>query len=306
VKILLTGSEGFIGKHVQRKLPKKCEVVGIDSYEPRVHGDENIANFLGVHAGETPYTSVADADVIIHLAAQVGVADSMTDPFRYLNENTMETMSLLQTIQQAHENGVGPSRIVVASSMSVYGDPETSRGITEDHRATPASVYGLTKYDQERLCLMYGEMLGISTCALRFFNVYGPGQCLTNPYTGVLANFANWILDGKSPIVYEDGQQTRDFVYVEDVAEVVAKAALKTFDGVYNVCTGIPTTIEEVADELIVWLGGSHAPEITYTTRPGDIRHCIGDNSKLKAVLPEWNPRSFYDGIKEYAAYLTR
>lgn len=312
MNILVTGSEGFIGKHVVKKLIALGHAVtGVDNLEPRVHGNENTIisansyNFLYVSYDSIPYPILREANIVIHLAAQVGVTDSMTDQVRYVKNNTMATTHLLDDLTHYCNNGGVLHKLVVASSMSVYGDPDTAQPIRESHPIAPASVYGLTKYDQEMLCKFWGTQHDISTVALRFFNVYGPGQALSNPYTGVIANFANWLLAGEQPTVYEDGQQTRDFVYVDDVADAVVTAALKsTYYDTYNICTGEPTTIEFMAHELARGLNAeSIVPAITFEKRPGDIRHCIGNNSSF-ALEFDWTPRSVAEGLKLYAPWL--
>jgi len=301
LNILLTGSHGFIGSHVVKRLKGKHKLILVDSFEERVHPFRlHGKNIRAIHYGRTTQEDLAKTDVVIHLAAQVGVADSMLDPFRYIEQNTLETGDFLYTMQCAQAMGDGPKKIVVASSMSVYGDPLTSNPVLEEHPVAPASIYGLTKFDQERLVLMSDT----PSVALRFFNVYGPGQALHNPYTGVLANFANWLLNDTQPTVYEDGLQTRDFVYVEDVADAVVHAALSPLQGVYNVCTERPTTIKYVAEKLAEELGKNIKPRVTGQTRPGDIRHCIGSNWKLQKDMLNWSPRSFDEGIKEYAKCL--
>ena len=308
MNILLTGSAGFIGSHVLDLLVAHGHrVTTLDALDERVHGPTYAGDFYPKRvrrAGEVGYVDILGVDAVIHLAAQVGVADSMADPMRYLDGNTRDTMALLQTIGSVHSHDGGPTKLIVASSMSVYGDPQlpVGEGVTEDHVINPASVYGLSKYDQERLFLMFGDLWGLSTVALRFFNVYGPRQALSNPYTGVLANFANQLLHGEPPTVYEDGQQTRDFVYVEDVAAAVVKALDMPSD-VYNVCTGVPTTIQGIAETLAAALGVPIAPDITGDVRPGDIRHCIGDPTRARdegLVCPT----SFTDGMERYAQWL--
>jgi len=316
MNILCTGSEGFVGRHVCKKLRTLGhDVVGVDNLEPRVHGNEPYkaegdpiagvaSGFHKVSYDNIPYSVLREVDIVIHLAAQVGVADSMTNPVRYVEHNTMATARFLEDLAR-------PGRLhklVVASSMSVYGDPLTAQPIRENHGESPASVYGLTKYDQEMLCKFWGKQHDISTVALRFFNVYGEGQSLSNPYTGVIANFANWLLAGERPIVYEDGQQTRDFIYVDDVAEAVVIAALmSTYHDTYNICTSEPTTIEGMARTLAKTLGWplycDIEPNITGEERPGDIRHCIGNNSRF-ALEFDWAPRSVPEGLKLYAPWL--
>ena len=308
MKILLTGAAGFIGRHVSSRL-EAHDVFGVDSFEPRVHGPRNheahfVSGIMRRRSGFIFEHEMEGTETLVHLAAQVGVADSMKDPLRYVLENTTDTAHLLERLIQMK---APPKRLVVASSMSVYGDPKTQDPVAETHPIEPTSVYGLTKDDQERLFMMAGDILGIPVVALRFFNVYGPGQALHNPYTGVLANFANWILQGKNPIVYEDGLQTRDFIYVEDVADVVATAATSEAfpGGIYNVCTGSPSTIYDVARFMAKALEAPRlAPHVTHEKRPGDIRHCVGDASKLKAVMPGWKPRSLEAGLRSYASHL--
>lgn len=314
MKIMVTGSRGFIGTHVRQRLTEQLTqrdffddfcLVEVDCFEERVHGKDPEGwhdIFWNEIVGGADAEAYEDVDVVIHLAAQVGVADSMDDPFRYVMDNTVDTIHMMEAIK---ESGAKP-KIVVASSMSVYGDPQTKEPVSEETPVAPASIYGLTKFDQERLVLMYGELLGFDAIALRFFNVFGPGQALTNPYTGVLANFANWILNDEEPTVYEDGLQTRDFIYVTDVADAVVRCALEDVpSGVYNVCTGVPTTILDAATLMCDGLTkGEIAPEVMYTKRPGDIRHCVGDPSKLKTALSGWEPRVFGDTIYSYLATL--
>ena len=305
MKILLTG-HGFIGTHVTRLLRERDhEVYTIDNFEPRVHGsspDKSIVDFAYPCCYITPeeLNDVAP-EVVVHLAAQVGVADSMTDPNRYVAGNVGDTGLFLERLKRMKRP---PGKIIVASSMSVYGDPHTSEPIGEEWPTTPASVYGLTKYDQERLVLMLAPLMNATPVALRFFNVYGPGQALTNPYTGVLANFANNIFAGKPPIVYEDGLQTRDFIYVEDVAYAVVGAVEQDMEGVYNVCTGHPQTILGVAETMCRALDPSVSPHLPGETRPGDVRHCIGRNLKLRLALPRWEPLAFASGMALYAQHL--
>lgn len=312
MKVLLTGACGFIGSHVlDRLLAANHEVLGVDALEPRVHPTgvkppwwPDRVELVVTTVDKVPYWALAEADVVIHLAAQVGVADSMTDPARYVEQNSLQTTVLLNDLRTALARG-NLRRLIVASSMSVYG--AGGMLVREDAPCVPASVYGLTKYDQERLCLLWGAQHRVETVALRFFNVYGPRQALTNPYTGVLANFAQALLAGQAPIVFEDGGQTRDFVYVSDVADAVVRVATMEAPifGAYNVCTSWPTTILTAAHTLAQALGVPEiTPRITRTKREGDIRDCTGNGDKL-ARAADWHPRtSFPAGIQAYANWL--
>lgn len=306
---MVTGSCGFVGGHLtDTLLTLGHRIHGVDCLDERAHP-------LGLPAwwpkGERVHLTVCDiaeippsvlrkAEVVIHLAAQVSVADSMTDPSRYMEDNSWGTAEFLCSLRDDAPN---LQRLIVASSMSVYG--EGGVRVTEDAPVIPMSPYGLSKYDQERLCLIWGEQYNIPTVALRFFNVYGNRQCLTNPYTGVLANFANWLLKDKAPIVYEDGGQTRDFIYVQDVVDCIVKAMSAGKSGVFNVCTGNPVTIIRAAKLLGLALGKGHIePKVTNTVRPGDIRHCTGDPTKAAERLGFTARWPFEVGIQEYARHL--
>jgi dTDP-L-rhamnose 4-epimerase len=207
-------------------------------------------------------------------------------------------------------------KLVVASSMSVYGEgayepvkpvertreqlerrdwePRGPNGEELEPVPTPetkepvlASVYALTKFDQERLCLLYGASYAVPTVALRIFNSYGPRQALSNPYTGVLAIFASRLLNDNPPVVYEDGEQRRDFVHVSDVARAFRLALERDgADGrAINVASGSSTTVSEIAEALSRVLGKDIAPEIPETYRAGDIRHCFADITLARELL---------------------
>jgi dTDP-L-rhamnose 4-epimerase len=169
-----------------------------------------------------------------------------------------------------------------------------------------SSVYALTKYDQERLCLLYGAAYGVPTVALRLFNVYGPRQALSNPYTGALAIFAARLLNDRAPVVYEDGLQRRDFVNVKDVARAFRLALEhEGADGrAVNVGSGSSSTVLEIADELARVLAKDIQPEVPGTFRAGDIRHCFADISLARETLG-FQPRvPLGDGLAELAAWL--
>jgi dTDP-L-rhamnose 4-epimerase len=255
---------------------------------------------------------------------------------RYTEVNNMGTAVLLEALSERPVE-----KLVVASSMSIYGEglyrksdgevvPGHERSLeqlkarqwelsddngdlltpvptTESKQPTLASVYALSKYDQERLCLMIGRAKNIPTVALRFFNIYGTRQALSNPYTGVLAIFASRFLNDNPPLVNEDGEQKRDFVSVKDVARG-CRLALETAaaDGeVFNIGSGQPFSIREVGERMAKVLNKEHIqPEITGKYRVGDIRHCYADISRAREVLGYLPQVTFEAGLTELAAWL--
>ncbi|HET8748156.1 MAG TPA: NAD-dependent epimerase/dehydratase family protein, partial [Ramlibacter sp.] len=275
-------------------------------------------------------------DFVYHFAAAVGVGQSMYEVAHYTRVNNLGTAVLLEALLA---NPV--ERLVVASSMSLYGEglyqgasgqPRTvgERSLEqlkagqwefpgEDGSAlrplpTPetkqpslASVYALSKYDQERLCLMIGRAYNIPTVALRFFNAYGPRQALSNPYTGVLAIFASRLLNGNPPAIFEDGLQQRDFVSVHDIARA-CRLALETPEAageVFNVGSGEPHTVRDIAAKLAQVVGKEHIrPEILGKYRVGDIRHCFADISKASRILGYTPQVRLEDGLVELASWL--
>jgi dTDP-L-rhamnose 4-epimerase len=279
-----------------------------------------------------------NADVVVHFAAAVGVGQSMYEIAPYVASNTQATANLLQVLSRKKHR---VRKLIVASSMSIYGEgayrcarcgPLASAVRAEAALAAkrwemacpacgadaaavptpetkplaPSSIYAITKRDQEEMCLCIGQAYGIPTVALRFFNVYGERQALSNPYTGVAAIFASRILNGQPPLIYEDGRQSRDFVHVSDVAQAVLLAIRKP-EADYqamNVGTGRAITVNEVAVVLAKSLGRAIPPRILGTFRAGDVRHCAADVSKIGGALG-YRPRvSFEDGMARLADWL--
>lgn len=282
---------------------------------------------------------LAGVDVVFHFAACVGVGQSMYEISRYMSVNTQGTAELLQAIL---DSKAAPQKLIVASSMSIYGEGrywceacqrEASPGLRStaqlkagewevrcdvcggtlqprptDEEKKPAinSVYALSKRDQEELCLVYGRTYGLPVTALRFFNIYGTRQALSNPYTGVAAIFASRLLNGQAPLVFEDGRQMRDFVSVHDVvrANLLAMERPESNDEAINVGCGKPITIERVAEILSQQLGSDIQPRMTGKYRAGDIRHCYADIEKARRLLG-YEPRvSHEEGFGELAAWL--
>jgi dTDP-L-rhamnose 4-epimerase len=327
VRTLVTGGAGFIGSRlVSRLVASGDDVVVLDTLEEQVHRgvqptlDPAVELIVGdVGDPEAARSALKDVDRIVHLAAAVGVGQSMYEIERYTRTNTLATAAFLQVLSTLDEK---PSRLVVASSMSIYGEGEyrcaehgrvapgprpeaqlASRNweclcptcgnelqpvpTRESKPLIPTSVYAVNKRDQEELCPIVGAAYGVSSVALRFFNVYGPGQALSNPYTGVAAIFASRLLNGKPPIVFEDGQQTRDFIHVDDIVEgiVLALDSDRASGHAINLSTGRPSSVSDVGAALGAGLGLSLEPELPGRYRAGDIRHCIGDASRAEELL---------------------
>jgi dTDP-L-rhamnose 4-epimerase len=348
--VLITGGAGFIGSHVADALLRRGRNVRVlDNLDPQVHGAErrrpdylhdDVELVTGdVRDRDAVAAALAGADTVIHLAACVGVGQSMYEVERYTAVNNGGTAVLLEEILKAKS----VKRVVVASSMSIYGEglcrspggglvPGSDRSLDQLRRRrweledaagrtliplpTPetkqpslASVYALSKYDQECLTLLIGRSYGIPTVALRLFNVYGTRQALSNPYTGVLAIFASRLLNGKPPLVNEDGGQRRDFVSVLDVAEAFCLAAENADDlagQVLNIGSGRNHTVLDVARRLADTLGKPLAAEITGKYRAGDIRHCFADISLARERL-RYEPRvGFDDGLRSLGRWLER
>jgi dTDP-L-rhamnose 4-epimerase len=274
-------------------------------------------------------------DAIFHLAARVGVGQSMYQIADYTGANNLGTAVLLEALVERPVE-----KFIVASSMSIYGeglyigpDGEILSGVERTQRQlhshewelrdprgrlltplpTPetkapalASVYALSKYDQERMCLLVGRAYRIPTVALRFFNIYGPRQALSNPYTGVLAIFASKLLNDQAPVIFEDGMQQRDFVNVRDIAEGCRLALeSRVADAVFNLGSGDRFTVREVAERMAAVLGKDHiVPTIIGQYRVGDIRHCFADISLARTVLGYEPQVDFETGLAELATWL--
>ncbi|MGN6100889.1 MAG: NAD-dependent epimerase/dehydratase family protein [Devosia sp.] len=323
-RVLVTGGCGFIGRCLVKELLQEgYRVRVLDALIEQVHGAEPPREIAGA---EFIRADVRDADAVrealqgvegvFHLAAEVGVGQSMYEITRYVDVNDVGTATLLEAMIKKP-----PRRLVVASSMSVYGEGlyETPTGrrvgnarrqpsrikegawdltdggeplrpvpTDEEKPVDLASIYALTKYAQERQALIFGEAYGVDVVALRLFNVFGPGQALSNPYTGVLANFASRLMHGQPPLIFEDGRQQRDFVHVKDVAGAF-RLAMEKRDAagqVINIGSGHAYSIAQVAIMLAEAMGVPELrPQILEKSRSGDIRNCFADISKARELL---------------------
>jgi dTDP-L-rhamnose 4-epimerase len=287
---------------------------------------------------DTVASLVADQEVIVHLAAETGTGQSMYAVTRYERTNVHGTAVLLDVL--VNQRHAALRKIVVASSRATYGEGKyrckihavvfpaartkdaMSRGqfeplcpicsgqvemlpTTEDSPFSPSSFYGLTKQVQEQMILMFAETLGIDAIALRYQNVFGPGQSLTNPYTGILAVFSNLVRQGKAISVFEDGKESRDFVYVDDVVDATTACIAPNINGVLsmNVGSGVRTSVIEVANAIVRYYKVDVPVEVTGAYRVGDIRHNVADLTIIRertGYSPQW---TFNDGLSRFLAW---
>jgi len=272
-------------------------------------------------------------EIVFHQAAVVGVGQSMYEINKYTEVNILGTSNLLHIL--ANENHQ-VEKLIIASSMSVYGEgkyrcvncgvvypklrslEQLKRGewemrcpfcnqevqslpTDEEKPLYPTSVYSISKRDQEEMCLTIGRAYHIPTVALRYFNVYGPRQALSNPYTGVAAIFSSRILNNHPPCIFEDGLQSRDFIHVGDIvqANLLAMESNDADYEVFNVGIGRPLTVLDIAEALVKHLSSSVDMNVVKEYREGDIRHCYADISKIREKL-KFEPKvKFEDGISD-------
>jgi dTDP-L-rhamnose 4-epimerase len=345
--VLVTGGAGFVGSHlVDALLASGCRVRVFDNLTPQVHG-EGVPGYLSPQAelllgdmrdAVQVHRAVEGMEIVVHLAAAVGVGQSMYEIAHYLGANTQGTAVLLQELL-GRRNRV--QKLVVASSMSVYGEGrylcaqcgEVTPGLRsaeqlvrrqwelecrrcrqaltpvatdESKPLQPSSMYSLSKRDQEEMCLLFGRTYGLPVVALRYFNIYGPRQALSNPYTGVAAIFASRLLNGNAPLVFEDGKQMRDFVNVEDAvqATLLAMESPEADGQAVNVGSGEAVSIREVAAALASSLRSETAPELTGKYRSGDIRHCFADISAAKRLMGYAPGVSLAQGVDDLVRWL--
>lgn len=346
-KVLVTGGAGFIGSHtVDVLIENGYEVVVLDNLEPQVHrvkpgylNPEAKYIWGDIRKKKDWRIALENVDAIIHLAAMVGVGQSMYQPVRYLVTNTIGTANMYEVLVEMPEIRKRIKKIIIASSKSIYGEgayeckehgivypnlrPRKQLengdwnvhcpvckgyikpiGITEKKPVQNLSTYALSKYDTEKIALNFGFTLRIPTVAFRYFNVYGPRQSLNNPYTGIVAIFASRIKNNNPPIIFEDGKQLRDFIYVKDIVRANLLGLQKDVQGVYNVGTGKSVSILNIAETLIDIFGSKVRPKITGEFRFGDNRHDFANISKIKKELgfeSKWGLREGFEKFVEWS-----
>jgi dTDP-L-rhamnose 4-epimerase len=350
-RVLITGGAGFVGSHLADALAGVGhEVTIFDNLEPQVHGPDcrrpaYLDPALHLERGDVRDLDrlaplVHQADVVFHLAAMVGVGQSMYQVRRYTDVNAMGMATLLDALVASRGR---VRKLIVASSMSIYGEgayacstcgpvyprlrptqqlaeadwevrcPSCGAELDpvptpEDKPLYPTSIYAINKRDHEEMALAFGQAYGVPSVALRFFNIYGSRQALTNPYTGVAAIFCGRMLSGQTPVIYEDGGQLRDFVHVSDIVQACCLAMQRSGadNQVLNVGTGRPISVLEVGELLARELGWTGGFEIREKFRAGDIRHCFADISRIQTLLG-YEPRyRFEAGVSELVAWVAQ
>lgn len=347
-RVLVTGGAGFVGTHLVDALVARGDRVRVfDNLDPQVHGPARrpppwLAPEAELVVGdmrdrEAVARAIQGVDLIYHLAAAVGVGQSMYQIADYTATNTLGTAYLLQELV---DRKLAVERVVVASSMSIYGegryvnragedagvvrrgeaqlrghewdprdahgDPLTPCPTDEEKPLDPTSIYALNKVDQETMVLQIGAAYGIPSTALRFFNVYGPRQSLSNPYTGVAAIFSSRLLNGNAALIYEDGEQSRDFVSVRDVVQALLLAGERpeAVGGVFNIGSGEAVTVRGIAETLAAVMKLDVAPQVTGRYRVGDVRHCVADITRARQLL-DFAPRVTLEaGMRELVEWL--
>ncbi|MCD6369431.1 MAG: GDP-mannose 4,6-dehydratase [Thermoproteales archaeon] len=302
MKVIVTGGAGFIGHHVALHLLRKgYEVTVIDNLSRSK--PENVENLRkegiepvkkDILAKDLPKVfSDLSPDAVVHAAALISVDESMRKPLLYHKVNSTGTLNVLRACVKA-----GCTQIVYLSSAAVYGNP-VNLPIDECHPLNPLSPYGASKLSGELYVRVY-EAYGLKSTVLRLFNVYGPGQ--SREYAGVIMRFIERVKKGLPPIIFGDGKQTRDFIYVDDVVSAVELALKKRVSGVFNIATGQPVTILGLA-KIICRLAGLDLKPVFQDPRPGDIRHSYASIEKARKKL-KWRPEvSLETGLRKLLKY---
>jgi dTDP-L-rhamnose 4-epimerase len=348
-QILVTGGAGFIGSHLVEALLSRGHTVRVlDALVPQVHGEnpqwpawlsDGVEKIRGdVRDPAVWVRALEGMEVVYHLAAEVGVGQSMYEIVRYMEANTMGTAQLLELLARGKHT---VQKLIVASSMSIYGEgayrtrdgqmvypalrspealakrrwdvyldnsdePLEPVPTAEDKPLLPTSIYAISKRDQEEMCLSVGRAYKIPTTALRFFNVYGPRQALSNPYTGAVAIFSSRLLNGNPPLIFEDGLQGRDFIHVRDIVRgllLTLERPEADYEAI-NLGTGRRVSILEVARMLAQKLNLTIEPQIVNQFRVGDIRYCYADISKARRLLGYAPSVTLEDGLSELIEWL--
>lgn len=308
VKLVITGGAGFIGSHIARlALTQGHHVTVIDDLS--TGNRENLQDLLsepGLHFLQDSILNLPilekaleGADYLLHLAARTSVPESLEKPEAYFETNILGTCHLLKI---AHAQGV--KGVVFSSSAAVYGEIEGQLA-TESLAPHPLSPYAVSKLDGEYLLNIFRRQQGMKAVSLRYFNVYGPRQNPRSAYAAAVPIFIERTLRHQDLVIYGDGQQTRDFIFVEDVAKANLAACLLDTSGIINIASGYSHSIQMLAETLID-ITGSRSRIVYQDARPGDIQHSRADNQKMRALLKLSPPSSLKQNLEKTIAYYER
>ncbi len=284
MKILLTGGLGQVGSYLGERFSKTNEVTVLDNFSNSLNNLElpdNIEIIRGdVRNRREVNELVSKVDTIIHAAAQISVKRSLQDPVYDAENNINGTLNLLDTARKSDIE-----RFIYISSAAVYGKPEILP-INEEHPTNPLSPYGLSKLAGEKYAMLYYKLYGLPVVCLRPFNIFSPRQNPDSPYSGVITKFIERVRNNQNPVIFGDGDQIRDFVYIEDVVEAIfhMMETQKAIGEVFNIGTGIPTRIRELASIIIKISNKKLEPEFA-PALIGDIWKSYGDITKAKRML---------------------
>ncbi|MBO5722740.1 MAG: NAD-dependent epimerase/dehydratase family protein [Lentisphaeria bacterium] len=286
MRILITGGAGFIGSHIAEYYHDKADVRILDNLRTGSMKNLEGLNVEFIRGDVRDRVKLAKAmkgvDYVFHLAAMIGVPESMQKPLDCVDINVNGTLMVLEEAANA-----GVKKLCYASSAAVYGNSCDSIR-REDTCADPDSIYAVTKLDGEHYCKIFSESGRLKTVSLRYFNVFGPRQDPRSAYAAAPAVFCNHAILGRKITIYGDGEQSRDFVYIDDVVKVNAYFMENDLEGVYNVASGRSVTINDLVSRILFITDSQseveHLPE-----RPGDIRHLQASTDKLRFAGIECN-----------------
>nr|WP_321418635.1 GDP-mannose 4,6-dehydratase [uncultured Methanomethylovorans sp.] len=297
-RILITGGLGQVGSYLVDALHEKAKVTVLDNYSSttREAVPQDVHVIKGDIKDEIAANLVKQSDVVIHTAAQISVTASMENPLFDAQNNIFGTLNLLEAARNS-----AISKFVYISSAAVYGNTLYTP-ITESHPQDPLSPYGASKLTGEKYCMMYNKAFGLPSCCIRPFNIYSPRQDPHNPYSGVISRFIEKAKAKQSPVIFGDGAQTRDFISVHDIVDMICLLIEnENANGhVFNAGTGKSTTVTELASMILntfdVDVPIQYMPE-----RPGDIKYSCSDISSAKKILGFEPKVSLENGLMEFA-----
>jgi len=307
VRVLVTGGAGFIGSHlVDRLSQQKCKIIVYDNFDPFYTGKEdNIKHHFGnrnfrlikgdILDFETLCSAMKGVDIVFHEAAQAGVGYSMENPHKTHMVNVTGTLNVLRAAKKQ-----GVEKVISASSSSVYGIPE-HLPMREEHPTKPLSIYGASKLAAEAYCHLFYKLFGLNTVSLRYFTVYGERN---RPDMAVF-KFTKLIFEGKPPIIYGDGSQTRDFTYVNDIVKGTILAAEKDDIGgePFNLGGGVQTTVNDLLNQLLRLIGKQDIIPVYDKPRPEDMPHTLADISKARKMLGYAPSTALEEGLRRFVSW---